>query len=178
MGRRRNLSSLDIYHSYIYFSHHSLSHITETPALDLPPLLVHRQHRILCSLEPSNTRPAGQILTERTSGMEESTRSCDNRAARPPQPPKVVKKISTADAGFLNWLKEQEPAVEWDEGKKKRYLAILNARRKEAYEQKLKDYQSKVNQSMGEPLAPEQTSPITATPINSNPSQATTQTSQ
>ena len=110
--------------------------------------------------------------------MEESTRSCDNRAARPPQPPKVVKKISTADAGFLNWLKEQEPAVEWDEGRKKRYLAILNARRKEAYEQKLKDYQSKVNQSMGEPLAPEQTSPITATPINSNPSQATTQTSQ
>ena len=107
MGRRRNLSSLDIYHSYIYFSHHSLSHITETPALDLPPLLVHRQHRILCSLEPSNTRPAGQILTERTSGMEESTRSCDNRAARPPQPPKVVKKISTADAGFLNWSRSK-----------------------------------------------------------------------
>ena len=158
MGRRRNPPSLDISHSYIYLSHLSLLRITETPALDLPPLLVHRQHRILCSLEPSNTRPAGQILTERTSGMEESTRSCDNRAARPPQPPKVVKKISTADAGFLNWLKEQEPAVEWNEGRKKTYLAILNARRKEAYEQKLKDHQSNVNQSKGESLSLEQTS--------------------
>ena len=63
-----------------------------------------------------------------------SLHAVDNRAARLPQPPKVVKKISTADAGFLNWLKEQEPAVEWDEGRKKSYLAILNARRKEAYE--------------------------------------------
>ena len=107
--------------------------------------------------------------------MAESTRSGDNRAARLPQPPKVVKKISTADAGFLSWLNDQEPAVEWEEGKKK-YLVLLNAGRKEAYEQKLKDYQSKVNQSKDESLAPEQNSPITSTLLN-NLSPATIQTS-
>ena len=56
--------------SYIYLSQHSPLHITKTPALDLPPLLVHRQHRILCSLEPSNTRPAVQILTAVFAGHE------------------------------------------------------------------------------------------------------------
>jgi hypothetical protein len=99
----------------------------------------------------------------------------DNRAAGLPQHPKVLKKISSADAGLLGWLMDQQPAVDFDEGKKK-YLAIVNTRRKEAYEQKLKDYQSKVNQSKEKPLAPEQNSPIAAIHLN-NPSPTITQTS-
>jgi hypothetical protein len=64
--------------------------------------------------------------------MEESTHICDNRAARLPQPPKVLKKISSADAGFLGWLMNQQPAVDFEVGKKK-YVAMVNARRKEKY---------------------------------------------
>jgi hypothetical protein len=90
--------------------------------------------------------------------MEESAHSWDNRATQLPQPPKVLKKISPADAGFLSWLVDHQPAVDFDEGKKK-YLAMVNARRKETYEQKLKDYQSIVNSSKEKPLlAPEQNS--------------------
>ena len=42
--------------SYIYLSHHSLLHISETPALDLPPLLLVRCMRATITVTKYNKK--------------------------------------------------------------------------------------------------------------------------
>jgi hypothetical protein len=51
------------------------------------------------------------------------------------------KKINAADASFLMWLKDQQPPLPLEEGRKQ-YVDEINVRRKERYAKNMEEYQS------------------------------------
>ncbi len=77
------------------------------------PTLVHRQHRILCSLWTSNTRRASPILTEDTSGMVRSSTDGNKGTALPKPIHKLwtMGTIPVTDKGFLGWYEQQPQHV-------------------------------------------------------------------
>ena len=131
--------------SCIYRISHLSIYLLSLPTI-YHPTLVHRQHRILCSLWTSNTRLASPILTEDTSGMVRSTTD-RNKGTAPPKPIRkiwTIGSISADDKGFLEWRKDQSLMSHGCtvlEGMV-HYVNQLNFESEERYEREMKEYKA------------------------------------
>ncbi len=136
---------------FIFFTLLSIASLLPFCLHSLPtiyhPTLVHRQHRILCSLWTSNTRLARPILTEDTSGMVRSAID-DNKGTAPPKPVRKIwtmGSIPATDKDFLVWCENQAQS----RGTRSRnygtldamklYVQHLNIESKMLYERQLKE---------------------------------------
>jgi hypothetical protein len=72
--------------------------------------------------------------------MERSSADQLVRTVRP-TPPKVLKMTNAADASFLMWPTEQQPALSLEEGRKK-CVDEINVRRRERYAKHMEEHQS------------------------------------
>ena len=127
--------------SCIYLISHLSIYLLSLPTI-YHPTLVHRQHRILCSLWTSNTRLASPILTEDTSGMVRSLTDDDEGTA--PLPSKPIRRVVTVgsipntDEKFIEWCGYQtmkRGPLEM----MKLYVNQLNVGEQVLYERQLKE---------------------------------------